>query len=430
MLPYTMDKQDNGTIMIHRLIIIGAGAAGLYAGAVVKSAEGVLILEKGSRAGQKLLLTGNGQCNLTHGGNIKDFVGHYGQNGNRIRTTLYRHSNRSVLESFENMGIQTLEREDGKIFPSSFDARDVVNALTCQCKKNGIPIVYSSPAVALERTGDHFTVICPNQRYESQSVLVATGGCSYPSTGSDGGFFKLLEDLGVKVTERRPALTPVYVFGYPYASCSGITFKNAKLSIMKNLHTDHSKETSVEFSGSLLLTHQGFSGPLILDHSRYLSAGDRIRLNYNPGISEVQLAAKAKKAAANSKKQWITVLTELFGEGEDGAFSELPKRFLETLCERCGIDPAVKAAQMPRSDMERIIKNILRDEFTVEKLGSLRSAMVTAGGVSLDEVDLKTMESKRVPGLYFAGEVLDVDGDTGGYNLQFAFSSAYSAVNA
>lgn len=415
--------------MILRLIIIGAGAAGLYAGATAKPADGVIILEKERRAGQKLLLTGNGQCNLTHDGDIKEFIGHYGQNGRKIRTVLYRHSNRSVLENFGRMGIETLEREDGKIFPASLDSGDVVRALLNQCKKNGIDIFYSSPVIGLERSGSHFTVICPEKRYECQSVLVTTGGCSYPSTGSDGGFFAVLEKLGVALTERHPALTPVYVEEYPYASCAGITFKNAKLSIIKNTDIGNLKGVSSESCGSLLLTHQGFSGPLMLDHSRYLSAGDRIRINYFPAKAEAQVAGEVKSIAANSKKQLITVLADYFGASESGSFSELPRRFLEVLCESSLVDPAAKATQTSRNEIERVIGRILRDEFTVQKLGSIRSAMVTAGGVDLDEVDLKTMESKRVPGLYFAGEVLDIDGDTGGYNLQFAFSSAYSAVN-
>ena len=415
--------------MIYSLIILGAGAAGLYAGASLPSSKDVLILEKGSRAGRKLLLTGNGQCNLTHSGNIKEFIAHYGQNGGRIRTALYHHSNRSVIDYFESIGIKTLEREDGKVFPASLDSREVVDALVKKCSQNGVTIHYSSPVVALEKSGDYFTVVCPDRRYQCRKVLVATGGCSYPSTGSDGGVFPLLENLGVALIERRPALVPVFVNEYPYASCAGISFRTAKLSILKKAAFLDTKAKIYETRGSLLLTHHGFSGPLLLDNSRYLSAGDRIRINYFPEMAEDHLADEFKKAAAKSKKQLITLLADFFRESGSGSAAELPRRFLETICFCCRVDPAMKAAQTKRHDLENLVKSILRDEFTVERLGPMKTAMVTAGGVDLDGVDLKTMESKRVPGLYFAGEVLDVDGDTGGYNLQFAFSSAYIAVN-
>jgi len=416
--------------MIYSLIILGAGAAGLYAGASLPSAKDVLILEKGSHAGRKLLLTGNGQCNLTHGGSIKDFIPHYGQNGGRIRTALYQHSNRAVIDFFESIGIKTLEREDGKVFPASLDAGEVVDSLVNKCSQNGITIHYSSPVIALEKSRDYFTVVCPDHRYQCKKVLVATGGCSYPSTGSDGGIFPMLEDLGIALIDRRPALVPVFVREYPYASCAGITFKTAKLSILKKTKGAEAKAKIFETRGSLLLTHNGFSGPLVLDNSRYLSSGDRIRINYFPEKAEDCLADEFKRAAAQSKKQLITLLAEFFRESGAGSTAELPRRFLETLCVCCKIDPSIKAAQTPRQDLDKLLKRILRDEFTVERLGSLGSAMVTAGGVDLDEVDLKTMGSKRVPNLCFAGEVLDIDGDTGGYNLQFAFSSAYIAVNS
>lgn len=433
-LVYIAKIEKGELYMIYSLIIIGAGAAGLYAGASRPNAsEGEwLILEKSRHPGQKLLLAGGGQCNLTHGGSIKEFSKHYGSHGRKVRPVLYRHSNQSVAEFFENLGVRLIEREDGKVFPASLNSVEVVDALVKRCKKNGIDTVYSSQVIGLERSEDHFTIICTTGSYQCRNVLIATGGCSYPATGSDGNFFGKLENLGFNIIKPRPALVPIYVQSYPYASCAGMTFNNAKLSIMRKDQDNQFKDKKkpIECSGSLLLTHTGFSGPLILDNSRYLSPGDKIRINYFPGLAEDILSKEIRKAASGSKKQLITFMIDFFKGILPEKTVDLPKRFLENLCEGCQINPTVKASQLPWTELRKLVERIIHDEFIVNNLGDLKSAMVTAGGVDLEDVDLRTMEAKQMPGLYFAGEVLDADGDSGGYNLQFAFSSAYIAANS
>lgn len=418
--------------LIYDLIIIGAGAAGLYAGASLPYKINGLILEKSSSPGKKLLLSGAGQCNLTHGGSIKDFISHYGTNGNKVRTILYRCNNQSVIDFFTGCGISLFEREDEKIFPKSLRATDILDCLTEQCKKNGLELRCSSAVNKIiyraesEDTGGIYTVVSGSSHLQAKKIIIATGGCSYPVTGSDGSIFPVLEKLDLLLNPQKPALTPVFVEEYPYGDLSGISFQNASVS----LFTDGKR--LAEKCGPLLFTHNSFSGPGILNLSRYVTPGMQLSICYCPDRSEEVLLKELFSALSSSSKQFLTETYEYFKRtpGKEQIDFEIPKRFLEALCRRVGIDPTGKAAAIGKNQLRSIVRLILQDKFVISKTGGFNTAMVTAGGISLDEINTKTMESKRYPGMYFAGEVLDIDGDTGGYNLQFAFSSGWLAANS
>jgi predicted Rossmann fold flavoprotein len=418
------DKKSNlgVSFMIYDLIIIGAGAAGLFAGASLPSPVSGLILEKKAAPGRKLLMTGSGQCNLTHGGSIKDFITHYGNNGAKIRPVLYRFNNLAVADFFEQRGVPLTEREDGKVFPASLKAKDVLNVLTDCCKKNGLQFQFSTAPDRITFQQDVYTVHCGERAYQARKVIAATGGCSYPATGSDGSFFSVLRDIGIEIAPLAPALVPVFTELYPYESLSGISFQDAEVSV-----------NSVKNRDALLLTHTCFSGPAVLNISRLARPGDTVVFNYYPAKPEEIVVRELSALMTGNGKQLLTVLNEYFNRDASGLSSEMPKRFLETVCRRAGIDAAEKASRISPALLKSAVRLIVRDEYKILKLGGYESAMVTSGGVVLSEIDLKIMESIKYPGLYFAGEVLDVDGDTGGYNLQFAFSSgslaAGSAVN-
>jgi len=411
------------SIMIYDMIIIGAGAAGLFAGASLPSPVNGLILEKKATPGRKLLLTGSGQCNLTHGGSIKDFIPHYGKNGSQIRSVLYRFNNRSVMEFFEHRGILLTEREDGKVFPKSGKAQEILKVLVDGCTKNGFRFRYSSAAdrITYHNGPDSpavFTVHCGDFSCETEKLIIATGGCSYPATGSDGSFFSVLKSMGLKLVPTAPALVPVYVHEYPYHSLSGISFQTAEAAIGSLRNRD-----------ALLLTHTCFSGPAVLNLSRFARSGDTIAFNYYPSKPEEILFSELRQAVTGCSRQILTVFYDYFRRNDENSVSEIPKRFLELLCTRAGIDAAQKASGVPHSRIKEAVRLVVRDEFKIKKLGAYEAAMVTAGGVALSEISMKTMESKKYPGLFFAGETLDVDGDTGGYNLQFAFSSGFLAAH-
>jgi len=409
--------------MIYDLIIIGGGAAGLFAGALLPGKVNGLILEKSAAPGKKLLMSGGGQCNLTHGGSIKDFVFHYGENGGRIRSLLYQANNLVMQEFFETRGISLMEREDGKVFPRSLRSKEVRDMLLACCLTNGVSLETNANVFEIAKTSSIYAIRCNEKKYQGKNLLIATGGCSYPQTGSDGKFFDLLKTMNLEVREPKPALVPIYVADYPYGALAGISFEEAKATIRGR---DGRKKA--ERAEPLLLTHEGFSGPVILNLSRYAEPGDVLEISCCKGIREEALLRKLTERQPGNPRQLFTVLHECLNElhGEKGG--TLPKRFLEELCHRAKEDPARKFASVSGKTLKTIVSSLIADRHSISRTGGFESAMVTSGGVVLDEVDLKTMECKKYPGMFFAGEVLDIDGDTGGYNLQFAFSSAKLAA--
>ena len=427
--------------MLYDLIIVGAGAAGLFAGASLPTPVNGLILEKGSRVGRKLLMTGGGQCNLTHAGSIKDFPAHYGKAGSRIRTILYRFSNEAVMDFFTAKGVPVTEREDGKVFPESLMARDVAEVLVRSCKENGLKFICDSAvtAVTIEKgTQDAdafethvspvYAVCCSEQKYRTRKLIIATGGCSYPTTGSTGSFFPVLEGLGFEMDSLRPALVPIYPQNYPYRELAGIAFAEARISILSSEASAGGSRKIAETTDALLLTHDCFSGPAILNSSRYASVGNEISIHYFPSKTAELILKELKTVLPGNPKTLRTVLYEYFNEEPAKSPADMPKRFLEVICSRAGADPTQKASQTTGSAMKSIVRLLTDDRHCIKAIGDFNVAMVTAGGISLSEADLKTMEAKKHPNLYFAGEALAVDGDTGGYNLQFAFSSGYLAA--
>jgi predicted Rossmann fold flavoprotein len=415
--------QIGGSTMLYDIIIIGAGAAGLFAGASFSAPVKGLIIEKGPAPGQKIMMTGKGQCNLTHTGSIKDFIAHYGANGSRIRTILYQFNNRAVADFFQTLGVPLLEMGDGRVFPKSMRAADIVDALVRACGRNGFELRTRTEVTGLSLDPDSgvYTVRCGSAEYQAGKLIISTGGCSYPGTGSDGQFFSICRALGLELVAPTPALVPIYVQDYPYKELSGISFSHVTVSV-------HNRKKTAELKGDLLLTHDCFSGPVILNISRYAKAGDRLVLQYLPGLDAEAVRKELIRFGQGSPKSLSSILSDCLNANMSNGGAALPRRFLETLCRRCGVDPGEKFTRVSGGDIKAIAGLLAGDAFVISRTGGYNIAMVTSGGVSLDEVQLKTLEAKKYPGLYFAGEVLDADGDTGGYNLQFAFSCGHLAA--
>lgn len=431
---------------VYRIIIIGGGAAGLYAGALHRPGkEKGLILERMDEPGKKLLLTGAGQCNLTHAGSIRDFIPQYHEAGKKIRTVLYTHANDRTIRTFRSLGVPSFVRDDGKVFPDSLSARQVRDALTERCRANGYRILCGTACTAIEplntssaeysfgtefrggpvssRTG-RFLIRAGKRTFTAENVLIATGGASVPSTGSDGGFFEILTGLGLFSGGLRPALTPVYVQEYPFPQLSGITFESARVTLYSRNGATKTEKNSR--TAALLLTHRTFSGPAVLDISRSAETGDIMKISYLPGLSPETLADSLASEASGSASENTGLVSEVLKR----AGYTLPHRFLRTQIVRAGAKPSANAAETGKKVWRKIADILTSDTYSVSGTGGFTDAMATRGGVSLSSVSMRTMESAKYPGLYFAGEVLDVDAATGGYNLQFAFSSAACAVRA
>ena len=405
--------------MYKKTIVVGAGAAGLFFGAAAPVSAGgdILILEKTDKIGTKLLMAGSGHCNLTHAGSIKEFLLCYGQNGSRIRTCLYRHNNLEYVRFMESLGVPCSEREDGKIFPVSMDSRDVKKALLEAAAANSVTIMKNSPVTAVKALSDGFEVtVGGNQStYTCTNLVIATGGASYPTTGSDGTFLQVLKnDLGVEITELHPALSPMYVHNYPFEELSGISFKNAGLKIFNK------NSKSLESAGDLLLTHRSFSGPLILNNSRYINTGSRVEINFVFPYTVSSVLSSIKEVFRGNNKTVSSFFAEKYS---------LPKRFVAAVLEPPGLNER-KLSSLTGGEMEAAARAFAAADYSVSGVGSFREAMATSGGVCLDSVNLSAMESKTYKSLYFIGEVLDIDGNSGGYNLQFAYSSARAALDA
>ncbi|MGA2121909.1 MAG: NAD(P)/FAD-dependent oxidoreductase [Methanoregula sp.] len=396
------------------VVIIGAGPAGLFCAIhAANTGSRVLVLEKNSQPGAKLLLAGSGQCNLTHDGETREFVTHYGGHGKFLKPALMSFTNRDLVDFFGDRGLAMMTDENGKMFPQTRQSADVLAILLAECGNRGVTIRCSEPVQAVSRTDGAFTTTTGTKQYRSETLVITTGGASYPKCGTTGDGYRFAASLGQPVTEIAPALAPLLIRPFPFASLSGISFTRMRFSVWRD------GKKVADHTGDVLFTHLGLSGPGILDASRAIRPGDVIRLSFVGAMRREEFADElAKRAAENSGWQVGTILAKY----------PFPERLNRKLLQLSGIPEELKCAHFSAEKRNALIANCTEFPLAVAALGDFSLAMVTRGGVALDQVDPKTMESKLVPGLFFAGEVLDIDGDTGGYNLQAAFSTGHCAA--
>jgi predicted Rossmann fold flavoprotein len=405
------------TIAVNDVItiaIIGGGPAGLFC-ALQVAGEGrrVVLFEKNPSPGRKLLLTGSGQCNITHDGEITGFFSHYGDHGAFLRPALMNFTNRDLINFFSDRGLDMKPEPGGKIFPETRKSADVLAVLLAESAHRGVEIWCDEAVHHVERGGKGFLIRSKTTVLRAGVLVIATGGASYPATGSTGDGYRFARELGQPVTEVAPALAPVYVEDYLFADLAGMSFENRMVSIYRNGNLVHRR------TGDLLLTHTGLSGPGILDASRFILPGDVLRIAFLPGENREAVRKRVAGAVmAGGARQVKTVLCDL----------GLPERLVRRLLDLAGIAPGETCAHLEKRARNAVAAAVAGFPFTVERPGGFAEAMVTRGGVALGGVDRKTMASKTIPGLYCIGEVLDIDGDTGGYNLQAAFSTAALAA--
>ena len=396
------------------VVVIGAGPAGLSC-AIHTAAVGcrVLILEKNPKPGAKLLLAGSGQCNLTHDGEIREFLTHYGDHGKFLKPSLMSFSNKDLMGFFRKRGLAMMTEENGKIFPQTRQSADVLEVLLAACREKDVTVRCSEPVTGILRDTESFIIRTDAAVYKAGAVVMTTGGASYPQCGTTGDGYRFAASLGQPVTETAPALTPLLIRPFPFAPLTGLSFEQMRFSIWRD------GKKVADHTGDVLFTHLGLSGPGILDASRGILPGDVVRLSFAGAMRREEFAADiAKRAVENPNWQVGTILAKY----------PIPERLNRKLLKISGIPEDHKCAHFSAAQRTVLVTNCIEFPLTVAALGDYKIAMATRGGVALDSVNAKTMESKIVPGLFFAGEVLDIDGDTGGYNLQAAFSTGFLAA--
>lgn len=398
------------------MIIIGGGPAGLFAAIMcADKKKRIALIEKNKSCGRKLLMAGAGKCNITQAGDIHHFLTCYGANAKFLKHALLSFQNEDLLNFFRKRGLEFMTTEKGKIFPKSLKSQDVLNVLLEECRRRSIEIHYESAVESLVKEEELFHLQTVKGNFESPVVVVATGGLSYPHTGSTGDGFVWAKTFGHKIVPTKPALTPLKIKNYELSDMSGTSFEELPYTLWRG-----GKKIGA-YQGDFLLTHTGVSGPGIINNSRYMQSGDVIKCNFVAAESIDEFRSQlTKKLNAGGKTLVKSIIREL----------NITKRFADKLLELCGIDENLKCAELNKATRQKLLISLTEYEMEVKELGGYHVAMVTTGGVSLKDIKPKTMESKKISNLYFIGEVLDIDGDTGGYNIQAAMSMAYIASKA
>jgi predicted Rossmann fold flavoprotein len=399
------------------VVVIGAGAAGLMA--AIRAAERgrrTLLLEKNRRPGVKILMSGGTRCNVTHATDNRGIVEAYGPPGRFLHSALAAFSVEDTVAFFEAEGVPTKVEETGKVFPVSNKATDVLDALLRRLRRSGAVLALGEPVTAVLSTEAGLSLTTPHRVVTGARVILTTGGRSYPGSGTTGDGYGFAAQFGHTIVTPRPALVPVTVDAPWVAGLRGVTIPDAAVRILDG---DRALATR---RGSLLFAHFGLSGPVVLDVSRAVSSHPRpetlvLELDLLPSVKEPALDELLRRESlASGKKQLAGVLPE-----------ELPRRLGETLVTLAGMPADRKAAALSRPDRGRLVQVVKRLRLPVTGTLGFGRAEVTAGGVALDEVDSRSLRSKRVPGLFIAGEVLDLDGPIGGYNFQAAWSTGWLA---
>jgi predicted Rossmann fold flavoprotein len=397
--------------------VVGAGAAGLLA--AIRAAEcgaRVLLLEKNRRPGVKILMSGGTRCNITHATDNRGIVDAYGPPGRFLYSALAALSVQDSIELFEQEGVATKVEETGKVFPVSNRAADVLEALLRRLHRSGGQLFTEEPLRELHPEDGAFILTTTRQVHRARRIILTTGGQSYPGSGTSGDGYTLASRLGHTIVTPRPALVPITVSVPWVGELRGVTVPDTGVHILER------QQPLVARRGSLLFAHFGLSGPVVLDVSRVVTGHARpgslvVELDFVPAMKEPALDEAVRiETAAAGKRQLAVVLSKW-----------LPRRLAEALLPVAGLPIDRKAAALSRLERSAVMAAMKRLRLPITGTLGFGRAEVTAGGVALDEVDSRTMQSKRVPGLYVAGELLDLDGPIGGYNFQAAWSTGWLA---
>ena len=414
-----------------KVVVIGGGPAGMMA-AIVASQNGgnVILIEKMKSLGRKLLITGKGRCNITSSLPIEEFIKNTPENGKFLYSCYQSFTNKDIINFLKEEGLEVKEERGNRIFPITDHSQDVLNCFIKRLKKNNVEIHYNEKVEEIlykEENGEKVVIGVKSDKEEiyADKVILATGGKSYPLTGSTGDGYKLVQKLGHTITDIKPSLVPLEIYENDICkSLQGLSLKNVSIKV---IDTQKNKIIYEDF-GEMLFTHFGVSGPIILTASahlaRYKSIDEKFEskkikliIDFKPALSEQKLEARLLRDFDEFKnKQYKNSLDKL-----------LPQKLIPVIIQESKIDETRKVNEITKEERKRLVYLLKSFTFKIRRLRPIEEAIITKGGINIKEINPKTMESKLIKNLYFAGEIIDVDSYTGGFNLQIAYSTGYVA---
>lgn len=409
-----------------KVIVVGGGPAGMMAAITAKeNGNSVILIEKMERLGRKLLITGKGRCNVTSSLPIDEFISNTPGNGQFLYSAFKNYTNQDIVEFLNNQGLELKEERGNRIFPKTDKSLDVLKCFEKRLKELNVNIIYNSKVVDIIPNNSKFQVKTESKIFNADKVILATGGKSYPLTGSTGDGYKLAKKLGHTINQIKASLVPLE--SYDKKDCQklqGLSLKNVKIE-MVNLQNN---KIIYEDFGEMIFTHFGVSGPTILSSSAHLVRERNIdnllkekkiilKIDFKPAITEEKLDSRILRDFGEVKnKQFKNSLDKL-----------LPQKLIPVMIEKSNINPNKKVNEITKIERKNLVKLLKNFEINIKDFRPIEEAIITNGGIHIKEINPKTMESKLVKGLYFAGEIIDVDSYTGGFNLQIAYSTGYTA---
>ena len=405
--------------MKYDLIVIGAGAAGMIAAIrAARDGKAVLLLEKLPHIGAKLKATGGGRCNLTNTLDNESFMAGFGREGRFMTKALEAFDHNTLRKFFKDIGVESHAPDGFRVFPTTHSSMTIIRALEAEMKRCGVEVRCGEKVEALEYEENHITAIRTRQeRYGTQNVIIATGGMGYPVLGAEGDGYQLAKSVGHSVTELHPAMMPLKTEEEWVSRCRADTIPGAELVVNLKKYRKHKAR------GDLIFTRDGIRGPVVLDFSReitpLLAKMEKVplKMNLTKGMNEEQIREHLHHALSRNPQQSTRELLQTL----------LPESLAHVLCEMADADPAAGFKKLPGSTRDRLIRLLAWTPLTITGHEGFKKAMITRGGIPLKEIDPNTMQSRKMDGLYFCGEVMNLDGPCGGYNLQWSFASGWLA---
>ena len=410
-----------------KIVIIGGGPAGMMAGITAKKNhpnDEIIILEKNNILGKKLLITGKGRCNITSSLDISEFIKNIPGNGMFMYSAFEKYTNKDIINFLENNGVKTKIERGNRVFPVTDNSRDVLNAFERELRKINVQVIFNTEVIDIKKE-KKFIITTNLDKIEADKLIIATGGVSYKVTGSTGDGYKFAKEFGHTITPIKASLVPLEIKEKEDCkNMQGLSLKNVSIKIK-----DEEKNKIIyEDFGEMLFTHFGVSGPIILSSSAHLIRYKNIEelfkkfkiklfIDLKPALSEEQLDLRILRDFEELKNK----------EFKNSLFKLIPKKMIDYIIEKSNINPNKKVNEITKEERKNLVKLLKNIEFIITKTRSVEEGIITAGGINVKEINPSTMESKLIKDLYFAGEIIDVDAYTGGFNLQIAYSTGYTA---